>query len=123
MEQELKIYSTAGRNGKTYKNIYLKTRVDKFTNTVFEGLTANNSVVLEKAKYAKGLEKDMGDYKFYICSVMYKGEECSVTLSEREHDAFSQIGGVGDKVRVTAKADTNKKTGKPYMALVFEPAN
>ena len=115
MEQELKIYKTTN-NGVDYNNIYLKTKVSKATGEVFEGLKAGNYMEVEKI-FAEGLEKNMGSYSFYICKVNYKGEECSFTLYENEHDTFKMIGGIGNTIRITAEAYEYNHKGKEKKAL------
>jgi hypothetical protein len=103
MEQKLEIKT----NG-NFKNIDLKPKLHKG----IKGLDNGNHIVVEKI-YKDGLEKD-GQYgKYYIIKALYLEQEVSFFLNEKENEAFSNVGTVGDKVKITLKKEdfVNKKTG------------
>ncbi len=116
MEQTLEIKA----NG-TFKNIELKPKLHKG----IKGLDNGNHIIVEKI-YKDGLEKD-GQYgKYYIMKVLYKDQEVSFFLSEKEHAEFSKHGDVGDKIKISLNKEpfVNKKTGVESLLnkLIFERA-
>jgi hypothetical protein len=107
VEQEIEI-----RTNGAFKNIELKPKLHKG----IKGLTSGNHIVVSKI-YKDGMEKE-GQYgKYYIAKVLYKDEEVSFFLNEKEHEAFSKAGNIGDKVKITLNKESfvNKKTGVESM--------
>ncbi len=105
VEQELEIQI----NG-DFKNISPKPNLNKGV----KGLDIGNHIVVEKV-YAEGFEmkpKAAGWKPYYSVKVVYKGEEVTFLMSQIEHNKYKEIGGVGDKVKVTLTEEkiTNPKT-------------
>lgn len=118
-EQKLEIIE----NGQ-YKNINLKTKPEnkKTKKPMVPGIDKDNFIIVEKI-YAEGYENP-GNYGLsYSCKVIYLGEEVSFWLDEEEHDAYKEVGGVDDKVKITLTKEmlTNAK-GRDYIKqiLTFE---
>lgn len=98
MEQELEITT----NG-DYKNITLKTRVNRATGVVNQGLAVGNHIFVTKEDFEEAFEIDKGSYKLYSCKVDYKGEVVSFLLNRDDEVAeWNNTGGVGDRVKITA---------------------
>ena len=117
-EQELQILT----NGE-YKNINLKTRVDKKTGQVQQGLTVGNHIIVEKGDFTDALEIPKGTYNLYRFSGIYKGEEVAwFGTRQDEADEWAECGGVGDKVKITLVQVPYKFKGKEdtRLGLSFE---
>jgi len=116
MNEEQKL-NVVERNG--YKNINLKPNPAKGR----EGLEDGNFIIVEKT-FAEGREVVLPSHKFYSCGVLYGDEEVSFPLSAKEHDAWKDLGGIGDKIKITLKKEPfiNKQTGLEMIAkrLYFE---
>jgi hypothetical protein len=144
MEQELKIYDNIV-SGKTYKNLYLKSKYNKDSRgnfvikdgkkeTLFQGLDDGNFVIVTKSQYAEGKKFEKVAYDSFLCNVNYKGTECTIWFTqpkadklgtlETEYMKYCLTGGVGDKVKITLKKELkiNKKTGAENLVdtLLFE---
>ena len=118
MEQDLEII----KNGE-YKNINLKTRVDKSTGQVQQGLTKDNYIIVEKVDFDKSLKVDKGSYNLYRCTALYKDEVVSFFLNrDDEGEAWDETGGLNEKVKITATSIPYKYKGeeKTRLGLVFE---
>lgn len=108
-EQQLPI-ETSGK----YKNIQLKPRKG------VGGLAPGNSVVLEKL-FETGTpvpskiyaNKDGSPQISYAVKAIYKDEEVSFWLNEREHDLWATMGDKGTRVQVTLVEESflNPKSG------------
>lgn len=132
MEQDLQIYE----NGQ-YKNVYLKTRYKRNGRDLvieggkkvpeFMGLEDGNHIIVEKVDFAEGNKIEKPTYTMFSCKALYKGQEISFVLYERDHINWASAGGVGDKVKISCIKETivNKKTGSEMLVdnLVFEPVN
>ena len=121
-EQELQIYTTTGKDNKEYKNIVLKTKVDKATGEVRQGLKTDHFITVEKA-FADGRKVAGGaDWTMFGCGAKYKGEEVSFVLYDRDHDAWKECGGVGDVIRISAYTHKYKyqDVEKSTLKLKFE---
>jgi len=132
MEQKLEVTT----NGQ-YKNIGLKTTYERDNqgNLIIEngekkvkvaGIEDGNYIIVTK-KFAEGKAcPDKGYGISYICAVEYEGEDVGFFLKDYEHDTYKDLGGVGDKVKISLKKEmkTNKKTGAVIEAqtLSFEQA-
>lgn len=118
-EQKLTVKTNVGSNGKEYKNLVLKTKVDKTTGAVEQGLLADHYAVLTK-KYNEGKQTQYG----YVVSAEYEGEEVSFFLNEREHALFVEAGGVDEQIIAKLEPYAFKKDGKDIKGskLVFERA-
>lgn len=116
VEQDLDIVT----NG-DYKNINLKTKINKATGDVVQGISVGNHIIVEKI-FAEGREVNMGTYKFYSCGVKYKDEDVTFTCSEKEHEAYAECGGIDDKVKISVEQIeyTFKGQKKNRLGLVFE---
>lgn len=117
-EQELNIVE----NGE-YNNITLKTRVNRSTGQVSQGLTAGNHIIVVKEDFEEAFEIDKGSYKLYSCKVDYKGKVCSFLLNRDDEVAdWNSCGAVGDKVKITAVTIPYKFKGesKERLGLNFE---
>jgi len=123
-EQELNIYETTSK-GKQYKNIVLKTKVDKRTGEVKQGLTSGNYIVIEKV-FPKGYENKVGSgegaYSWFSCKAVYKGEEVSFPLYTKDHNNYEAVGGMGDKVKISAVSEEYEYKGEKNtrLALSFD---
>jgi hypothetical protein len=101
MEKKLDIETTS----KGYKNIHIKSRPKKG----IKGLENGEFIVIEKLfptgyKVETGFKNKDGTATFnYSCKAKYDGQEVSFFLNEAEHEVYSQLGGIGDKVKITAK--------------------
>jgi hypothetical protein len=101
METKLEIETTA----KGYKNLNLKTRPKKG----IKGLDNDQYIIVEKLfptgyKVDTGFKDKEGNPNYnYSCKVKYNEQEVSFFLNEKEHEVYSQLGGIGDKVKITAK--------------------
>lgn len=117
-EQELQIYT----NGE-YKNVFLKTKTDKKTGEVKQGLTLGNHVILEKGEFAEAYVHEAPNYTSYKLEFIYKGELVAYwTYREDEATDWNDVGGTGDKVKVTAVSIPYKYKGKEQtrLGLSFE---
>ena len=116
MEQELEI----AMNGE-YKNLNLKPKPLKG----IKGIEVGNHIVVEKS-FAEGYEFNGKFGPSYSCKVNYKGEEVTFWLNKKEHDVYKDLGGVGDKVKISLNRESyvNSKTGLEvlYNKLHFEAA-
>ena len=114
MEQDLNIVT----NGQ-YKNINLKPRPMKG----IKGLESDNYIIVEKV-FPEGYENQGKFGPSYSCKVLYKGEEVAFWLNEKEHNVYKDLGGQGDKVKITLKKEpyVNPKTGVEMLfnKLYFE---
>ena len=122
-EQVLDVYDSGKVNqktGQTYKNIYLKTKVDKATGEVFQGLKAGHHIVVQKV-FEKGYEFKGEDYSSFSCLVKYGDHEVTFWLYDKDHEKYAAIGGVDDFVKIEAEAYTYKTKGveKKGLALNF----
>ena len=111
-EQALEIIE----NGQ-YKNIALKGNMKKG----IDGLEDGNHVVIEKV-FASGYENNGQFGKSFSCKAIYNGDEVSFWLNEKEHEVYQDVGGEGDKVKITGKDKTIKtKMGRKIITeLTFE---
>lgn len=112
------------KQGNDIYNLNLKTRVDKTTGEVSIGLKPGHYIELEKV-FVEGYEHKKPGYNFYSCKAIYQGQEVSFILSEREHDMYKELGGIGDIVRISAESYTYKYQGveKKGLKLNFERVN
>jgi len=117
MEQTIKPVDTGRKDkaGNQIYNLYLKTKVNNATGEVIQGLTANNHLIVEKT-FAEGYKAKFG----YSCKVKYNGIDCSFFLTEREHEEYKEIGGVGDKVKITATPYTYNYQGVEKKGMTFK---
>lgn len=131
MEQELEILTTTSKKGAEYKNLNLKTKVNRSTGGVVAGLEVGNHIVVEKVfpegyeniqKY-KQADGSMKEVKSYSCKVVYKGEEVSFWLTEQEHNEYALIGDAGDDVMLELTQTTYKFGGeeRPKFVIVTKP--
>ncbi len=115
MEQKLDIV----QNG-DFKNIFFFSYIKNGA----KGLDDGNFIVVEKV-FADGREIDMKTYMIYSCKVKYLEEEVTFVLNAREHEEYKNLGGIGDKIKITLKKEPyiNKK-GVEILAknLYFELA-
>jgi hypothetical protein len=95
MEKDLQIVKSE-KDGKTYNTLYLKPNKTK----KIEGLGYDNFIIVEKL-YAEGKQFNGKFGKSYSCAVRFKDQDCSFWLNEKEHDAYKQLGGIGDKIKIT----------------------
>lgn len=127
MEQELEILEIESK-GNVYKNLNLKTKVDRATGGVIPGLTVGNYIIVEKVfpegyenvrkyKNADGTEKEV---RSFSCKVIYKGEEASFWLNEQEHNKFASIGGSGDDIKIIMTQADYKFKGETKKKLVAD---
>ena len=117
-EQKLEIVP----NGE-YNNITLKTRVNKSTGQVSQGLTAGNYITVTKEGYDEARLIDKGSYNLYSCNVEYDGEVVSFLLNrDDEGEDWNACGGIGDKIKITAVSKSYKFKGesKTRLGLAFE---
>ena len=101
------------KEGNEIYNLNLKTKVNK-DGSITQGLTVGDSVVVEKVYEAKSTYG-------YAIKVKFKDKLCSFFVKDDEYDKYSQVGGVGDKVRVTAIAVpyTYKGEAKTKISFTF----
>lgn len=117
-EQELKIYEVNG-----YKNVYLKTKVDKKTGEVRQGLTLGNHIIVEKGEYGEAFALEKPEYTSYKIGFLYNGEDVAYwTYRQDEAEEWNNCGGSGDKVKITAVSIPYKFKGKEEtrVGLSFE---
>lgn len=109
-EQELKIIEVT-KGDKTYRNLD------------FRELEVDNFIVVEKT-FAEGLEVKGKFGPMYSIGIKYKDQECSAFLSEKQHKEYKEIGGVGDKIKITKyEAKIKVKAGSMLVnRLKFELA-
>ena len=120
MSEEQKLEITA--NGE-YNNITLKTRVNKSTGQVSQGLTNGNFIIVTKEDFEEAFEIDKGSYKIYSCKVDYLGTVVSFLLNREDEVAeWNSCGGVGDRVKITSTVVPYKFKGesKTRLGLTFE---
>ena len=122
MEQKLEITKTS-KGDKEYNNLNLKTKVDKATGSVVQGLNVGNHIIVEKGEFAEG--KEVGQYGSFLCNVKYEGVDVAFFLKDKEHPNFAACGGCGDKVKITMTSKQYTYNGKEGTSLVpvFEPVN
>lgn len=87
MEQDLKIVEVT-KGDKTYKNLDLRE------------LDVGNFVVVEKT-FAEGLPIKAKFGTMYSIGIKYKDVLASAFLSDKQHALYKDVGGVGDKVKIT----------------------
>jgi hypothetical protein len=110
MEQNLEIKKQV-KGDKTYNNIN------------FKDLSTDNYVIVEKT-FAEGMKftskfpkknakgEVIGDAYTYSIGIKYKDTLCSAWLNQKEHDLYKDVGGVGDKIKVTLyRAEVKLKSG------------
>ena len=117
-EQKLEIV----QNGE-YNNITLKTRVNKSTGQVSQGLTTGNFITVTKEDFDEAFEIDKGTYKIYSCKADYLGTVISFILNREDEVAdWNSCGGVGDRVKITSTVVGYKFKGeaKTRLGLNFE---
>jgi hypothetical protein len=111
MEQKINITEKQGKNGKTYKNINLK------------DLDVGNYCIVEK-QYAEGLKVQGKFGDVFSVGLKYCDESVSAWLNAKDNEVFKNLGGVGDRLKVTAEEmrATNPKTKVTmlYKKLKFE---
>lgn len=90
MEQTLGIKEVTGKNGKNYKNLNLK------------DLEVGNHIEIEKT-FVEGLKVEGKFGPVFSIGAKYKDEQISFWLNSKQHDRYKSIGGVGDKLTITAK--------------------
>lgn len=88
-EQILNITEKVGKNNKSYKNINLK------------DISISNYIIVEK-NFAEGLKVQGKFGDVFSIGVKYKDETVSFWLNAKQHDKYKVIGGMGDKVKITA---------------------
>jgi hypothetical protein len=110
-EKTLEIY----KNGE-YNNIVLKTRVDKKTNMPFIGLNYDEFIVVEK-NYVEG--RPFGQYGSFSCSVKYQDKDVTFVLNGDQHNTYKALGGVGDKVKITAYRHKYQHDGEEKESMRF----
>lgn len=98
-EQDLEIT----KNGE-YNNLSLKNRVTQ-SGEIVKGIDPGNFIIVEKL-YPEGrqVKTYQNGNSIYSCSVKYKGEQCSFILNEREHEAYTNIGGQNDKIKIAVES-------------------
>ena len=106
-EAKLEIYENTS-NGKTYKNIALKSKLDKNTKAVvMQGLEDGEFIIIEKGNFAEGRSVMSGvgqngkPWNMFSCAVKYNGDDVSFILYDRDHEAYADCGGVGDKLKIS----------------------
>lgn len=124
METQLEIQTTE----KGYKNLNLKTKAKKG----IKGLEDSQYVVVEKLfptgyKVDTSFKDKQGNPVYnYSCKAKYRDTEVSFFLNEKEHEVYQTLGGIGDKVKITAKDEifVNPKNGirSIITKLLFERA-
>jgi hypothetical protein len=103
------------KQGNQIYNLNLKTKVNAATGEVIQGLTVGNYVIVEKV-FATGFEAKFG----YSCKVRYNNTECSFFLSQKEHEVYKDLGGIGDKVKITAVSYEYKYQGVDKKGITFQ---
>lgn len=119
VEQTLKIYESEKINAKTgepYKNIYLKTKLNKMTNTVYEGLTPGNHIIVQKI-FAEDKEFPGNGYSSFACNVRYADHEVGFWLYDKDHEKWAACGGADDFVKIEAETYTFTREGKQQQAI------
>lgn len=112
-------------NGKGYKTINLKNKYGVENNKKIikvQGIDPDNYAIVTK-KYLDGFEVDGKFGKSYSCKVEYAGEEVSFWLNAKEHEVYSTLGGVDDRIKISCKKETFlNKSGLEvtYDKLFFE---
>lgn len=107
-------------NGKEYNNLNLKTRV--VNGKILQGIDPDSTegIIVERTQL-EGLKVVNPLYKkpSYSCMALYKGQEVSFFLTEKEHQEFVSCGGIGDKVRLTLDSmETNYNNNKRTIFIV-----
>lgn len=124
-KHELEILETPGKEGKVFKNINLKTRVDKRTGGVIPGIPAGKYIEVEKL-HADGKPGPSGSgWQLMNINAKYSGEEVSFALMDNDYPnsdykRFSDTGGAGDVVRISCSAQKYTKDGKELSRLVLD---
>lgn len=107
-KHSLEIKESSGRDGQVYKNINLKTRVNKATGEVIPGIPVGKYIDVEKM-FADGLKGVSGPgWQLMNIKAKYEGEDVSFSLMDNDRDdseykKFLAVGGVGDVVRIAAE--------------------
>ena len=134
-EQKLEVNEVKSGDN-TYNNITIKTRYewdaqkkqfkfDKEGNKIVkeQGVKPDHYVVVEK-KFATGMEFEGKFGKSYSCGVIYNDTDCSFWLPQFTHKEYADVGGIGDKIKISCKIQDklNKKLGVkiPVEVLEFE---
>jgi len=103
------------KQGNPIFNLNLKTKVNKATGAVSQGLLVGNYIVVEK------LFKGGFQTKFdYSIKVKYADKECSFFLSEKWFPKFEETGGIGDKVKITAIEHKYQYQGEDKTTIGFD---
>lgn len=89
------------KDGQKLYALTLKTKVDKATGKALTGLTAGESIVVEKV-FAEGFENNKFDQPSYGCRVLYEDKLCGFFLDAKKHDRYKECGGAGDKIKIEA---------------------
>lgn len=118
-EEELVIVE----NGQ-WKNISIRDNLKRG----IKGIQDGNHIIVEK-RFSEGNEnlsaiyknKDGSPSKSYSCGVVYKGQEVAFWLSEFLHNSYKEVGGEGDKVKISMKEEMsiNKFSGVKEIKPVF----
>jgi hypothetical protein len=102
--------TTKTSGDKVYKNIDLKQLQD------------GEYIIVEK-RFVEGRVYDGKFGKSYSCAVIYEGEDVTFWLREKytEHQRYAETGGIGDKIKVTAKEEkvVNPKTKAKILVTKF----
>lgn len=98
------------KEGQEIYNLNLKTKIDKKTGAVIQGLMVGDSITVEKI-YEGGFETKFD----WSIKVKYKDKNCSFFMRDKFYEEWKVTGGVGDKIRITAENyeytfDNEKKT-------------
>lgn len=101
-------------NGREYKNINLKTRLNG--GELVKGLEPNTYIIVQK-QFVEG--RPITQYPLFSCKVIYKGEEVSFVLNEKEHEQYKKIGEVGDNVKISMHQETYTWEGKEKKKAVL----
>lgn len=92
-------------------NLNLKSRLDKATGEYIVGLKAGEFIVVEKV-FKGGYETKRKDYSFYSVTVKYDDKTCSFLLYEKDMTKLEEVGGIGDKVKISANSYSYMKKNK-----------
>ena len=102
MEEKILKVTTNGE----YKNINLREKlvVEVGGETVVtEKFVLEDGFITVTKQFAEGLEK-VGKYgKYFICKMIYNGEEVSTIMNERMHEAYKVLGGEDSTIKVIGK--------------------
>jgi len=117
---------TIKENGQ-YRNLDLKENTKTFNpeknDMDVKYALDGESVILEKTSEGKLIDckgKDGATWTSALCNAIYEGEEISFFLNEKQYDAYSVLGGIGDKVKVSGESRVWKD--KLILGLNFSQA-